>query len=134
MEQKKITKKTYFETLKGIVEAAQITGDISAKDMLAFIDKQIEQIDNKAAAAKAKNAEKKAEGDALRETVAELLTNEYQTVDKIVEQVIVETENEAITKQMIVSRLTQLVKLGRAAKEQVKDEETKRRVMAYKAV
>lgn len=134
MEQKKITKRTYFETLKGIVETAQVTGDISAEDMLAFIDKQIEQIDNKAAAAKAKNAEKKAEGDALRETVAELLTNEYQTVDKIVEQVIVETENEAITKQMIVSRLTQLVKLGRAAKEQIKDEETKRRVMAYKAV
>ena len=134
MEQKKITKRTYFETLKGIVAAAQIVGDISAEDMLAFIDKQIEQIDNKAAAAKAKSAEKKAEGDALRETVAELLTNEYQTVDKIVEQVIVETENEAITKQMIVSRLTQLVKLGRAAKEQIKDEETKRRVMAYKAV
>lgn len=128
MDQKKITKKEYFNAIKTVVAAMEVVGDIAAEDVVAFIDKQIEQIDAKAAKAKAKAGEKKAEGDALREAVAAVLTDEYQTVDAIVAQV----EGEDITKSKVVARLTQLIEAQVAVKEQVKDEATNRKVMAYK--
>lgn len=126
--EKKITKKEMFAAIRGMVENVETVGDIPADEVLAFIDKQVEQIDKKAASAKAKAAEKKVDGDALREQIAAVLTDELQTVDAIVAQV----EGEDITKSKVVARLTQLLEGGIAVKEQVKDEATNRKVMAYK--
>ena len=124
--EKKITKRDYYEMLKEIVLNANVEG---ATELVEFIDKQVSSIDSKAEKAKARNAEKKANGDELREAVQNVLTDEFQTIDTIVSQI----EGEEITKAKITARLTSLVKNGIAEKTDVTDDEG-RKLKAYKLV
>ena len=124
--EKKITKRDYYEMLKEIVLNANVEG---ATELVEFIDKQVSLIDSKAEKAKARNAEKKANRDELREVVQNVLTDEFQTIDAIVSQI----EGEEITKAKITARLTSLVKNGIAEKTDVKDDEG-RKLKAYKLV
>ena len=123
-EVKKVTKKENYEMLLEIVENSN--SEIKA-ELVEFITKQIESIDAKAAKAKEKAAEKRAEGDELRAAVKSVLTNELQTAEMILGQI----EGEELTKAKITARLTQLIKAGEAVKEEVKTEEGKK-VMAYR--
>ena len=123
-EVKKVTKKENYEMLMEIVENSN--SEMKA-ELVDFITKQIESIDAKAAKAKEKAAEKRAEGDELRAAVKSVLTEELQTAETILSQI----EGEELTKAKIVARLTQLVKNGEASKEEVKTEDNKK-VMAYK--
>ena len=123
-EVKKVTKKENYEMLMEIVENSN--SEMKA-ELVDFITKQIESIDAKAAKAKEKAAEKRAEGDELRAAVKSVLTEELQTAETILGQI----EGEELTKAKIVARLTQLVKNGEASKEEVKTEDNKK-VMAYK--
>ena len=123
-EVKKVTKKENYEMLMEIVENSN--SEMKA-ELVDFITKQIESIDAKAAKAKEKAAEKRAEGDELRAAVKTVLTEELQTAETILSQI----EGEELTKAKIVARLTQLVKNGEASKEEVKTEEGKK-VMAYR--
>ena len=122
-EVKKITKTEYFGMIKEAISGAEVE---NKQEILDFIDAQVALIASKAEKAKARAAEKKTEGDALRETVQSVLTDELQTVDEIFSQV----EGEDLTKAKIVARLTQLVKAEIAVKEQVKVDSKK--VMAYR--
>ena len=122
-EVKKVTKKENYEMLMEIVENSN--SEMKA-ELVDFITKQIESIDAKAAKAKEKAAEKRAEGDELRAAVKAVLTEELQTAETILSQI----EGEELTKAKIVARLTQLVKNGEASKEEVKTAEGKK-VMAY---
>ena len=124
--EKKITKRDYYEMLKEIVVNANVEG---ASELVEFIDKQVGLIDAKAEKAKARNAEKKANGDELREVVQSVLTDEFQTIDAIVAQI----EGEEITKAKVTARLTSLVNNGIAEKADVKDDEG-RKLKAYKLV
>ena len=124
--EKKLTKKDFYAMLTEIVEATEVE---MKEDLLAFIDKEVSLIDAKAGKAKARAAEKKAEGDALRDAVQAVLTEEYQTINDIASQV----EGEEITKAKITARLTSLVKNGLAEKADVKTEDGKT-VKAYKLV
>ena len=124
--EKKITKRDYYEMLKEIVLNANVEG---ATELVEFIDKQVSLIDSKAEKAKARNAEKKANGDELREVVQNVLTDKFQTIDAIVSQI----EGEEITKAKITARLTSLVKNGIAEKTDIKDDEG-RKLKAYKLV
>ena len=124
--EKKVTKRDYYEMLKEIVLNANVEG---ATELVEFIDKQVGLIDSKAEKAKARNAEKKANGDELREVVQSVLTDEFQTIDAIVAQI----EGEEITKAKVTARLTSLVNNGIAEKADVKDEEG-RKLKAYKLV
>ena len=121
--EKKLTKKDYYEILKTIVEGIEVE---NKEDLLTFIDRELELIENKSAKAKVRAAEKKAEGDELRATVKAILTTENQTIDEIFGQI----EGEDLTRAKIVARLTQLVNSGEAKKEEVKSEEGKR-IMVY---
>ena len=124
--EKKVTKRDYYEMLKEIVLNANVEG---ANELVEFIDKQVGLIDAKAEKAKARNAEKKANGDELREVVQSVLTDEFQTIDAIVAQI----EGEEITKAKVTARLTSLVNNGIAEKADVKDDEG-RKLKAYKLV
>ena len=121
--EKKMTKKDYYEMLKTTVEGIEVE---NKEDLLAFIDRELELIENKSIKAKERAAEKKAEGDELRSAVKAILTTENQTIDEIFGQI----EGEDLTKAKIVARLTQLVKAGEAKKEEVKSEDGKR-IMVY---
>ena len=128
--EKKITKRDYYEMLKEIVRG-DVNADMTVEqaELIEFIDKQIALIDSKAEKAKARNAEKKANGDELREVVQSTLTDEFQTIDAIVAQI----EGEEITKAKVTARLTALVSNGIAEKTDVKDDEG-RKLKAYKLV
>ena len=122
--EKKITKRDNYEELSTIV--AESDSEIK-EELLAFIEKEIASIDAKAEKAKAKAAEKKANGDELRDIVQSLLTDELQTADAILAQI----NGEDLTIAKIRARLTQLVNAGIAVKEDVKNSENKTQ-KAYK--
>lgn len=126
MTDKKLTKKDFYAILTEMVGASD--SEIK-EDLIAFIEKEVNLIDTKAEKAKARAAEKRANGDELRDAVQSVLTEEYQTISDIASQV----EGEEITKAKITARLTALVKAGLAEKADVKTEDNKT-VKAYKLV
>ena len=128
----KLTKKDFYAAIKEFIVASEETkvGNLDTEEVIAFIDKTVEQIENKAAKAKEKAAEKKNEGDELFNAVVRALTVELQTIDKITEAVLAATGDVEITKSKITARLTKAVNADIAHKEQVKGV-SGRKVMAY---
>jgi len=124
MNEKKMTKKEYFNELKSLVEKAE--SEIKG-ELIYFIEAQIASIDNKAEKAKERAAAKKAEGDALREMVKSTLTNDLQTADDIFAKL----DGEDLTIAKVRARLTQLVNLGEAEKADIKTEDNRTK-KAYK--
>ena len=128
----KLTKKDFYAAIKEFIVMSEATrvGNLDAEEVIAFIDKTVEQIENKAAKAKEKAAEKRNEGDELFNTVVRALTGELQTIDEITEAVVAATGDEEITKSKVTARLTKAVNADMARKEQVKGG-SGRKVMAY---
>ena len=123
MEEVKMTKKDYFAEIKDVlVEAGE-------KDLAEVMAHEIELLENKAVKNKERAAARKVAGDELRDTISNILIDDLQTVDEIVEQI----EEEDITKAKVIARLTQLVNLNEAVKEQIKTEDGKK-IMAYKRI
>lgn len=129
---KKITKRTVYETLIKVANGEDFTQYITAEDLRAFAENEIGLLDKRADRSKAKAAEKKAEGDALRDVVQSVLTDEYQTIADVAAQI----EGEDITVGKVRNRLSELVRLGAAEKNQVEMEVDgkKKTAMAYKLV
>lgn len=123
----KMTKVMWFDEIKAVIENSEYENKEGA---LEFIDKQVELITSKAAKAKERAEKAKAKGDEMREAVKAVLTEEFQTIDAITAQV----EGEEITKAKVTARLTQLVKAGVAEKDQIKEEGSSRKVMAYRLI
>ena len=123
-ENKKVTKKEYYDLIKNVIEGTNVA---EKDELIEFIDKQVAQIEAKAEKAKARAAEKRIAGDALREKVKSILTNELQTADEITNQI---EDEEEISRAKVIARLTQLVKNGEAEKADVKVDS--RNVKAYK--
>lgn len=119
MATEKITKKAYFEMLKDIVTA---TDTVDKDNLLAFIDTNIAQLDAKAAKVKEKAAEKKVEGDELREKIAACLTSEPKDIATI----LAEVGDEELTRAKVTARLAQLINLGTAVKEVTKTADGKK--------
>ena len=121
MEEKKMTKKDYFEEIKTVLEDAK---EPALAEVMAH---EIALLENKAIKNKERAEARKIAGDELRDTISNILIDDLQTVDEIVEQI----DDEEITKAKVVARLTQLVNLNEAIKEQIKTEDGKK-VMAYR--
>ena len=122
--EKKITKRENFVEIVAELKA------IGREDLAGVIEHEIELLDNKAAKAKATAAKKKVEGDALRDAVQAVLTDELQTIDAITAQI----EGEEVSKSKVQYRLNALVANGLAEKAQITvgEGEAKRKLMAYK--
>lgn len=140
---KKISKKEKLLALKAVTQTAEgsgITldmGDITYGTLYDFVDHEIELLENKAAAAQKRAASKKAEGDALREQIYNVLSDtDFMTTDEIVKAL----GDEDITAQMVTSRLTQLAseEVGKVEKTQVtvsgKDGGRSRKLSAYRRI
>ena len=125
MAVEKITKVDMFNAIADFIADTDWERKDEANE---FIEKQIDQLKAKAEKAKSRAEEKKIEGDELREAVANALTNEPQTIDAITTTV---AKFFDVTKAKVTARLTQLVKLGEATKEQVKIDG--RKIMVYKS-
>lgn len=124
MKEKNPIKRDMYVMIREVIE----NSDVEDKEILIdFIDKQVNILDNKAEKAKERAAERRAAGDELRANVKSVLTNDFQTVDEITEQI----EGEEITKAKVIARLGQLVKMGEVEKTDVKTEKG-RVIKAYR--
>lgn len=110
-----MTKRNLYEVIGTVFEGI----DHENKDeVLELVRKEIAAMDHKNEMAKKRTAAKKAEGDALRDTIEGILTDEPKTVNDI----IAELGDETLTPAKVVARMTQLVKVDKAVKETVKVE------------
>ena len=101
----------------------------------AFAEKEITQLDKKAAKAKETAAKKRAEADELQNAVeAALSDTEFEPIAVIAGRI----EGEDVTVSKVTYRLTQLVKAGVAEKQEIAvptgDGDKKRKIMGYRAV
>ena len=121
----KMTKKEMYSLI------AELCADNA--DIVAFCENEVAKLDAKAAKAKEKAAEKKVEGDELRDAVQAALTDEFEPIADIAARV----EGEDVTVAKVTYRLTALVKAGLAEKAEIKvsaEGEKTRKIMGYKAV
>ena len=134
---KKITKRDYFATIQQLASYAEGQGvglpeGITYEGINEFVTHEVELLDNKAAAAAKRAADKKVEGDALREKILSVLTSELQSISDIVAAL----GDANITAQMVTPRLTQLKELGQVEKDQITvagvDGGKSRKVSAYR--
>lgn len=118
----KITKKDNFLAILDILDAARNSGvnlkpgDVTYDSLTDFVNHEIELIDNKAAAAAKRAAAKKAEGDALRDTIYNILSTDE---DKTVDAIQAEINDPDVSNQMITSRMSKLIASGMVEKTQV---------------
>ena len=120
---KKPTKKANYSAILAILNAAESNGleldgtEITYDSLRDFVEHEVELLDNKAAAAAKRAAAKKVEGDALREKIYDVLTDEPMTINEIVKAL----NDEDISAQMVTARLTQLAspEVNRVVKETV---------------
>ena len=126
MTEKKITKRDNFNAIIGVLI------DADREDLAKVIEHEIELLDAKSSKAKATAAKKKAEGDALRDAVQAVLTDELATIKEITEKV--EFEGFDGSQAKVQYRLNALVNAGIAVKEQVTvgEGESRRKLMAYR--
>lgn len=132
---KKVTKAMVLSTIEGYFAEedkdtvlAVVDGlEVKVNDVLDYVVKTQDQIAAKAEKAKAYVAKKKAEGDELKEAVAAVLTEELQTREDILAAL---DADEDVTIAKVGARLTALVKVGQAVKEEMKTVTGKK--MGYK--
>lgn len=108
---KKPTKKTHYAVIASLLDYAEANGAIfdvegvTFESLHEFIDREIELLDNKAAAAAKRAADKRQAGDELREKVFNALhSEEFMTISDIVAAL----GDPDISPQMVTARLTQL--------------------------
>ena len=85
---------------------------VTPDDIKDFVDTMIVQLDNRAAKAAEKAAQKKIEGDELRANIKAVLSETPRTIADIVNAL----DDPEVTSAKVVARLTQLVKNGDAFK------------------
>ena len=121
----KKTKTMLFEELREIVIDV-VKDEEKQNELVDFIDKQIELLVKRKAAAADRAAKKKEESDALTEEILGLIGEDLVTVDEIV----IAINREDVTRNKVTARLGKLFKSGAIVKETVKVDGNKR--MAYK--
>ena len=111
-----------FDTEDGMVE-------IDMDSLAQFAENEIALLDKKAVKAKETAAKKKTESDELMDAVYDALSDdEFESIADIAARV----EGDEVTIAKVSYRLTQLVKAGKAIKDDIKIE--KRTVKGYKRV
>lgn len=125
MADKKITKKDMYVGL--IATLTENFGD-EVKEYVDFLQGEIDALDARAKKEKARRAAKKAEGDDLRDAVANAIGADPITAEDIAEGLV--DEFPEVTKAKVTYRASQLAKDGVIYKVQVKTEDG-RKVVAY---
>ena len=125
MAEKKVTKKEMYNGL--IATLTENFGD-EVQEYVEFLQGEIAALDARAEKEKARRAAKKAEGDDLKDAVAEAIEAEPKTAEAITEELI--DAFPELTKAKVTYRASQLVKDGTIFKVQVKTEDG-RKVVAY---
>ena len=117
-------RKIYTAIVEGTLD------DIDTDALVAWAEKKITQLDNKAVKAKENAAKKKAEGDALTEAVLAAVTDEFESIGDIAARI----EGEDVTASKVAYRLNAAAKAGTLEKGElvIEGDKGKRKVVAYK--
>lgn len=135
MTKTKITKRDNFNTLREcVLDHMDWFDEGEADQLIAFIDKELENLDKRAANAKKYAAKNKASADALTDAVADVLEENqaYMTIPEIVAAV---NADLGPTPQKLTYRLNKLVESGIIEKEttSIKEEgKTTRKINVYR--
>ena len=107
---------------------------VTQEDIQNFASKKLAALEHKKEKARENAAKKREEGDKLGKVVESVLTNEFQTADEVLAAVLEVWDGDEAdaTRQKVIYRLSNLVKLKKAEKTDVKVD--KRTIKAYKAV
>ena len=105
---------------------------VTQEDIQNFASKKLAALERKKEKARENAAKKRAEGDELGKVVESVLTNEFQTADEVLAAVLEVWDGDEAdaTRQKVIYRLSNLVKLEKAEKTDVKVD--KRTIKAYK--
>ena len=105
---------------------------VTQEDIQNFASKKLAALEHKKEKARENAAKKRAEGDKLGKVVESVLTNEFQTADEVLAAVLEVWDGDEAdaTRQKVIYRLSNLVKLEKAKKTDVKVD--KRTIKAYK--
>lgn len=124
MEKK--TKVQYFNEMRDII--TNFYEGEEKEDYIAFIDKQINSLENQRIKQIEKREKNREAADELTETIYSMLDEvEYRSTELIISMI----GNAELTKNKIVSRISRLIKEGRAEKTIVKNG-TKRQTLYRK--
>lgn len=117
-------RKIYTAIVEGTFE------DLDVDTVVAWAQKKITQLDNKAVKAKENAAKKKAEGDALTEAILEAVTDEFESIGDIAARI----EGEDVTTSKVAYRLNAAAKAGTLEKGElvIEGDKGKRHVVAYR--
>ena len=137
----KISKKTKFAVILDVLDNAQASGfalpeGLDYGMLYDFVNHEVELLDKKAESAAKRAADKKVQGDALRDRIYGTLSDtEFKTIPEIVK----ELDDADVSAQMVTSRLTQLAGLGKVEKDSITVPATaeggkSRKVVAYRAI
>ena len=111
-----MTKREVFEAIITATNAGSVTvEDMTSEEIVAFFENEIGNLDKRAERSRATAAKKREAGDALTETVKNILTDDFQTIADIAAQI----EGEDVTASKVTYRLNALVKEGYAEKADV---------------
>ena len=107
---------------------------VTQEDIQNFASKKLAALEHKKEKARENAAKKRAEGDKLGKVVESVLTNEFQTADEVLAAVLEVWDGDEADapRQKVIYRLSNLVKLEKAEKTDVKVD--KRTIKAYKVV
>ena len=125
MAEKKVTKKEMYAGL--IATLTENFGD-EVQEYVEFLQGEIAALDKRAEKEKERRAAKKAEGDDLKDAVAEAIEAGPKTAEAIADELA--DEFPELTKAKVTYRASQLVKDGAIFKVQIKTEDG-RKVVAY---
>jgi hypothetical protein len=127
--EKKITKKDVLMAVRKAVENYDIDfgGMVTATDVINYIDTTVAQMNAKNEKAKERAAKKKADSDVLVQAIADVLTDDYQTIDEIVAAL----DTDDVTNAKVANRASKLAKDGIAEKGTIKLDGG-RKVVGYK--
>lgn len=126
----KITKKDNLTNLLAMLNDSRIFAlaeEYDLEALIAYCENEISLLNKRAERARETAATKK-EKDELCEVVESLLTREYQTRDEITEKI----QGEDVTVAKVGNRLSKLVALGVAEKEEIQVAGKKHKVVAYR--
>lgn len=128
----KVTKKVRYEQFDQLIGLAEENGfeGFDFDGLREFCEKEIAALDRKAAKAKERAAEKKAEADELYDAVVAAVTADFEPIAEIAARI----EGDGVTASKVAYRLNQAAKNGALEKGEVvlEADGKKRRVVAYK--
>jgi DNA-binding PadR family transcriptional regulator len=124
--EKKFTKRDFYQTLIAKTKGEITQFDLTDDDIVTFCENELALLNKRAENAKNAAAKKKADGDALTDAIAEVLTDEFTPIADIVAKI----DGDDITPAKVTYRLNALVADGIAEKQQITVD--KRKIQGYK--